>query len=334
VAQIARKAVWNLFLILAVFAAGPNKTAAQAKKPNVVYFLVDNLGIGELSVYSGGPLRGTYTPHIDAFAAEGMRLLNFAPETQCTPSRSALMTGRYSIRSGNQTVALAGSHGGIVKWERTMGDIFSDAGYATAIVGKWHIGDSPGRWPTDHGFDEWYGIPRSYDESLWLEDPWYRPGRDPVSRVLEGRKGEPVHELEQLTLEVRRDIDVEYMKRAKAFLKRSVTANKPFFLYFNHSMMHFPTVPRDAFKGRTGHGEWADSLLELDTDFGTLVDYLKELGVADNIIVVFTGDNGPEELEPWRGDGGPWEVPTSQAWKVRFEHLPLSVTPVMCQLDR
>jgi arylsulfatase A-like enzyme len=113
----------------------------------VVYFLVDNLGMGELSSYSGGPLRGVTTARIDAFAKEGMKLVNFAPEAQCTPSRSALMTGRYSIRSGNHTVALAGSQGGLVKWERTMGDIFSDAGYATAIVGKWHIGDSAGRWP-------------------------------------------------------------------------------------------------------------------------------------------------------------------------------------------
>jgi arylsulfatase A-like enzyme len=93
-------------------------------------------------------LRSVATTRIDAFAQEGMMLLNFAPETQSTPSRSALMTGRYSIRSGNQTVALAGSHGGLVSWERTLGDIFSEAGYATSIVGKWHIGDSEGRWPT------------------------------------------------------------------------------------------------------------------------------------------------------------------------------------------
>jgi arylsulfatase len=185
-----------------------------------------------------------------------------------------------------------------------MGDIFSDAGYATAILGKWHIGDSAGRWPTDHGFDEWYGIPRSYDESLWPGDPWYDPKRDPVTRVLEGRKGEPVRDLEQLTVEVRRDIDVEYMKRAKAFLKRSTDAGRPFFLYFNHSMMHLPTIPRAEFKD--GTGDWANSLLELDTDVGTLMDYLKELGVDDNTIVVFSGDNGPEEMEPWRGDGGPW----------------------------
>lgn len=273
---------------------------------NVVFFLVDNLGMGELSVYNAGPLRGS-TPRIDAFAAEGMRLLNFAPETQCTPSRSALMTGRYSIRSGNQMVPFAGSHGGLVKWERTMADIFSDAGYATAIVGKWHIGDSAGRWPTDHGFDEWYGIPRSYDECLWPGDPWYDPKRDLVTRVLESARGEPVRELEQLTVETRRDIDVEYMRRVKAFLKRSTETDKPFFLYFNHSMMHLPTIPRPEFKGKTGRGDFADSLLELDSDFGDLLDYLHVLGVEGNTLVVFAGDNGPEELEPWRGSGGPWE---------------------------
>jgi arylsulfatase A-like enzyme len=260
--------------------------------------------MGELSSYNGCSLRGATTARIDAFAKQGMMLFNFAPETQCTPSRSALMTGRYSIRSGNQSVSFAGSEGGLVKWERTLGDIFSDAGYATSIVGKWHIGDSEGRWPTDHGFDEWYGIPRSYDECLWAEDPWYDPKRDPFTRVLESRKGQPVNELEQLTVDVRRDIDVEYMKRAEDFLKRSTDQGKPFFLYFNYSLMHLPTRPRAEFEGKTGHGEWADALLQMDTDFGTLLDYLTSLGVDDNTIVVFSGDNGPEELTPWRGTAG------------------------------
>jgi arylsulfatase len=94
------------------------------------------------------------------------------------------------------------------------------------------------------------------------------------------------------------------MKRAKAFLKRSTDAGKPFFLYFNHSMMHLPNIPRAEFKGKTGRGDWADSLLELDTDFGELLDYLDTLGVADNTIVVFSGDNGPEEVLPWRGTAG------------------------------
>jgi arylsulfatase len=296
---------FSKIVFLLVIALGACSAHARGK-PNVVYFLVDNLGMGELSVYSGGALRGTMTPRIDALAKEGMRLTNFAPESQCTPSRSALMTGRYSIRSGNQSVPLGGVPGGLVKWERTMGDIFSDAGYATAIVGKWHIGESKGRWPTDHGFDEWYGIPRTWDEALWPDDPYYDPKRDPMSYVMEGTKGKPVRKLEQLTLEVRRDFDVESMKRAKAFMKRSTDAKKPFFLYFNHSMMHFPTIPRKEFKGKTGHGNFADSILELDTDFGELVDYLKELGVDDNTILVFSGDNGPEEMEPWRGSAGHW----------------------------
>ena len=110
-----------------------------------------------------------------------------------------------------------------------------------------------------------------------------------------------------MTVDVRRDIDVEYMKRAKAFMGRSVGAGKPFFLYFNHSLMHLPTVPRAEFKGRSGHGDWADCLLQLDADFGSLLDELKALGVADNTIVVFSGDNGPEEAEPWRGTAGYFE---------------------------
>jgi len=273
--------------------------------PNIVYFLVDNLGYGELGCYGGGILRGADTRRIDAFATEGMKLLNFAPEAQCTPSRAALMTGRYAVRSGNHTVALPGEEGGLVAWERTMGDILSARGYATACLGKWHIGESTGRWPTDHGFDEWYGPPRTWDEALWPTDPWYDPKRDGVTNMLEARKGD--HEprpVKQFDLDVRRDVDSEFLTRAKAFMKRSVEARKPFYLYFNHSLMHMPTIPRVEFKGKSGQGDWADCLLQLDADFGMVLDTLKELGIDNNTIVVFSGDNGPEELETWRGHPG------------------------------
>jgi arylsulfatase A-like enzyme len=279
-------------------------TTPSGQPPNIIYFLVDNLGYGELGCYGGGILRGADTRRIDTFAGEGVKLLNFAPEAQCTPSRSALMTGRYAIRSGNHTVALAGSEGGLVAWERTVGDVLSARGYATACYGKWHIGASQGRWPTDHGFDEWYGIPRTWDESLWPDDPWYDPKRDGITNVLESRRGEQPRPVKQLTLDVRRDIDAEFLTRSKAFMKRSVDARKPFFLYFNHSLMHLPTIPRAEFKGKSGQGEWADCLLELDADFASIVDAVKELGVDDNTIIVFSGDNGPEELEPWRGHPG------------------------------
>ena len=277
---------------------------AAGRPPNIIYFLVDNLGYGELGCYGGGILRGADTRRIDGFAGEGMKLLNFAPEAQCSPSRAALMTGRYAIRSGNHTVALPGDEGGLVAWEKTMGDVLSAQGYATACYGKWHIGASDGRWPTDHGFDEWLGIPRTWDESLWPDDPWYDPKRDGITHVLESRKGEKVRAVKQLTQAVRRDIDAEFLERSKAFMKRSVEEDRPFFLYFNHSLMHFPILPRAEFKGRSGQGEWADCLLQLDADFGTLLDHLKELGIDGDTIVVFSGDNGPEEMEPWRGHPG------------------------------
>ena len=144
----------------------------MADRPNVLFFHVDNLGFGELSCYSGGPFRGAWTKRIDQFAEEGFRLTNYAPEAQCTPSRSALLTGRHAVRSGTHSVPLGTSSGwGLVEWEETLGDLLSSAGYACAAYGKWHVGEGPGRWPTDKGFLEWYGPARSYDEALWATDP-------------------------------------------------------------------------------------------------------------------------------------------------------------------
>jgi hypothetical protein len=290
--------------------SGPSAEATPlAERPNILFFHVDNLGFGELSCYSGGPFRGATTERIDAFAADGFRLTNYCPESQCTPTRSALLTGRHAIRSGTHSVPIGSSGGwGLVAWEKTLGDLLSDGGYACAAYGKWHVGEGPGRWPTDHGFEEWYGPPRTYDESLWPTDPWYEPGRDPVSRMVEIKRGEAdVTEGDQLTLEVRRDCDVEYLRRAATFIRRTVESEERFFVYFNHSLMHMPVIPREEFKGRSGQGDWADSLLELDADFGTLLDLLDQLGIADETLGVFAGDNGPEDVLLWRGSPGYWE---------------------------
>jgi len=129
----------------------------MTKQPNILFFHVDNLGMGELGCYGGGILRGADTKRIDTFAKEGMKLTHYVVEPQCTPTRSALMTGRYPIRSGNHTIALGGNAGGIVKWEVTIAELLAQAGYTSSILGKWHIGAEDGRFPTDHGFDEWYG---------------------------------------------------------------------------------------------------------------------------------------------------------------------------------
>jgi arylsulfatase len=121
---------------------------------------MDNLGYGELAVYGGGVLRGAPTPIIDKLANEGTRLLNFNVEAQCTPTRSAFMTGRFSIRSGTFP-------DGLTTWEITLAQLPSQQGYATGMWGKWHLGSTDPRLPTNRGFDEWYGIPRTYDEALW-----------------------------------------------------------------------------------------------------------------------------------------------------------------------
>ena len=165
---------------------------AQATKPNIVLVLMDNLGYGELGAYGGGILRGAPTPRIDRLASEGMRLLNYNVEAQCTPSRAALMTGRYAFRTGNGSVPLDTPRYGLVQWEYTMAEMLSDVGYATGAFGKWHLGRTEGRYPTDQGFDEWYGIPNSSDEAFWPDSSMYRPDSDPMAGpeyVMESTRG-------------------------------------------------------------------------------------------------------------------------------------------------
>src|SRR6476660_3166264 len=133
-------------------------------KPNIVFLLMDNLGYGEPGCYGGGLTRGAATPRIDKLATEGTRLLNFNVEAQCTPSRSAILTGRFAIRSGTHSVPIGGGLDGLTQWETTLADLLSGVGYTTAHFGKWHLGSDQGRLPNAQGFDEWYGIPRKTDE--------------------------------------------------------------------------------------------------------------------------------------------------------------------------
>jgi arylsulfatase len=162
--NVSRRTCLDLFAaFVATTALADTPAKAQAREPNIVAMLTDNLGYGELGVYGGGILRGAATPNIDRFATEGMRLLNFNVEAQCTPSRSALMTGRFSIRSGTYEVPIGGVPDGLTQWEITIAQLLSQQGYATGMWGKWHLGSAEARLPTKRGFDEWYGIPRTYE---------------------------------------------------------------------------------------------------------------------------------------------------------------------------
>lgn len=285
------------------FISGP--VQAQTK-PNIVFILMDNLGYGEPGCYGGGELRGAPTPRIDKLAAEGARLTNFNVEAQCTPSRSAIMTGRFAIRSGTHSVPLPGSPDGLTQWEETIAELLSGGGYATGSFGKWHLGSAQGRLPNDQGFDEWYGIPRTTDEAMYPSQKGAQAAGISFMHIMEGRKGEKSKELAVYDLEQRRLIDGEITRRSIDFMKRSVQAKKPFYAYIPFTLVHFPALPDPKFVGKTGNGDFPDALAEMDANVGQILDVIDEMGIRDNTIVVFTSDNGPDPTAPSNGSSGPW----------------------------
>jgi arylsulfatase A-like enzyme len=274
--------------------------------PNIVLVLADNLGWGELGCYGGGVLRGAPTPRIDRLASEGLRLTNFNVESDCVPTRSALMTGRHPIRTGAMQSVPAGLPQGIHPWEVTLAQLLSAQGYATAIYGKWHLGDRPGRYPHERGFDEWYGIPRTTNESMFTSSPGYDPEVVPLPYLMEGRKGEPARNVKVYDLELRRRIDAELFARTVEFMRRQAETDKPFFAYVPITQLHYPTIPHPDFIGRTQAGDFADAMVEMDCRMGEVLDEIEALGIAEKTIVIFASDNGPEFRRPWRGTAGPW----------------------------
>lgn len=279
----------------------------MSRKPNVLYFHVDNISTGDFGCYGGAYPLGARTPHVDNFANTGLKLTNYNVEAQCTPTRSALMTGRHSVRTGCTTV-MPGA--GLVSWEVTMADVLKGHGYRNAILGKWHCGDEDGRYPTDHGFDYWYGIGGTWDECMWPDDKWFQTDDVEPSYVLESTGQGHLEHVKVLDRDVRRNIDLEFLDKAKLWMKDSVEADEPFFLYFNHSNVHFPTLAREEYEGSSDGGPLADCLQMLDGDFQRLLETLDELGIRDDTIVVFAGDNGRDttfHAPDNRGSSGNWK---------------------------
>jgi len=277
----------------------------NVEKPNIVFMMMDNLGWGEIGVYGGGMLRGAPTPRLDTFAKEGMQLLNFNVENQCTPSRSALMTGRHPIRSGTTRVVW-GQLYGMVGWEKTMAELMSDAGYATGMFGKWHLGDTPGRFPTDQGFDEWFGVANTTDESMY-RDQFKFDGKASIEAFIqESTRGATPKTVKPYTVAARRGIDGELNTRAIDFMERQVAAGKPFFAYIPYTQPHVPTLPHKDFDGKTGNGHFADVIAEIDHRAGEILDAIDRLQIRDSTIVIWTSDNGPEAAVGWQGTAGFW----------------------------
>jgi arylsulfatase len=284
-------------LSLAMGIAG---SAESQQKPNILFILADNTGYGDLGVYGGGELRGAPTPRIDQLASEGLRLTQFLVEPGCTPSRAALMTARYSIRSGLSLIAVEGTPISLPAGEITMAEVLHDAGYATAIFGKWHLGSQPYSQPQNKGFDEFYGIPPAMTWDAFLIIPQGLQTKsldmalDKGPQIVEAKRGEPLRSVKPYTAAVRREIDWELVDRGIDFMKRQKTVGKPFFLYLPISRTHFPNLPSKRFEGRSRIGQFGDSLMEGDAIVGKMLDALTELDLDRNTIVVFASDNGPQ----------------------------------------
>jgi arylsulfatase A-like enzyme len=285
---------------LALLIASP-ALSQQAQRPNIVLIFPDNLGWGEVGAY--GSVRGVPTPNIDSIAAQGIRLDNFNVEFSCTVSRAALLTGRYAIRSA------ATQNAGITQWEVTIAEGLKSVGYATALMGKWHLGGSnwiQGRTPIDQGFDEWFGIPNTSNEAQFTTTPGFDSTRTPVPYIWEQKAGSAPQKVKVFNLESRRTLDREAALKSIDFMERNARARKPFFLFYPLTQIHFPTLPHPDFAGKTGAGDIGDAMADVDYNVGLITAALKRLGLDRNTMVLWCTDNGAEGRRPWRGSSGPW----------------------------
>ena len=318
----------------------------MSRAPNIVFMLHDNVGFGDPGCYGGGVLRGAPTPRIDEMAENGVRFTNFTVESQCTPTRSAMLTGRLPVRSGTSIITPPGHVYGLAPWEYTLANLMSDSDYQTALFGKWHLGDNEGRFPTNQGFDEWFGFPNSSDETLYHNAVGFDPSIARVPHLWEGAKGEPCRELEPYTLENRPLMDEMITDRGVDYIHQHNTDDQPFFLCLWFSHPHHPVMPHPDFDGRSGNGIYADVMMEIDHCIGRVVDAVDEAGILEDTIIIWVSDNGPESVPPWApaGDTGPFRgelgcvyegavrVPCVIQWKGQIQPGLVS-NEMMCGLD-
>jgi len=278
--------------------------SAAPKKPNIVFILADDLGYADLSCYGATEIK---TPNLDRMANEGVRFTNFyAPAGVCTPSRASLMTGCYPKRVGLHVAVLPpNTHSGLNPDEITIAELLKKAGYATGCIGKWHLGLLPEVMPNAQGFDYYYGMPGPNHgiSDLFRNDTLLKKN----SEV----------EYDQITL--------NYTQEAISFIRKN--KEKPFFLYMAHSAIHIPLFASKGFRRHEGkNGLYRDMTEELDWSCGEILKELKDAGILDNTIVIFTSDNGPSGVAATPlhgGKGSTWEGGFREPLIVRWpERIP------------
>ncbi|OVE74001.1 hypothetical protein BVX94_02005, partial [bacterium B17] len=292
----------SLFAAFCTQASDSSPSAvATGDKPNIIYILADDLGYGDLGCY-GSKLNDT--PNLDRMAKGGMRFTDFQAASWCAPSRAALMTGCHPNRPG-----LFGRRSPKFVERVTLAEMLKELGYATALIGKWHLGMGKGQHPLSQGFDYWYGTRGSNDwDGPPPNYPSFRnaPEKAWKTPVFRNRKNEGVCPQSQFTK--------RYTEEAIKQIKTQ--KDKPFFIYLAHNMPHVPVFASDAFKGKSRNGVYGDVLMELDWSVGEILKTLKEEGLDKKTLVVFTSDNGPWSMFPeFAGIADPLKGQKATTWE-------------------
>ncbi len=290
--------LWIMGVVVA--AMGASAATLTAQTPNFIVIFADDQGYQDLGVFGSPNIK---TPNIDRMAGQGMRFTDFySAASVCTPSRAALMTGCYPERVGNLPVLFPNSKRGLNPQEITIAELLKTRGYATACVGKWHLGHHKKFLPTSQGFDSYFGIPYSNDMGIdknmdlaenvvWREgitEQDFRKGKGGGPPLMRGTEVIEVP-ADQATLTQR------YTQEAIGFIRAN--RDKPFFLYLPHTMPHIPLYASEAFAGKSEAGLYGDTLEEMDWSVGQILGTLEQLGIDKKTMVVYTSDNGPWNLK-------------------------------------
>jgi len=275
----------------------------SSEKMNFIIIFADDLGYGDLGCYGHPTME---TPNLDQMAREGQRWTNFySASSVCTPSRAALMTGRLPVRSGmcsnKSRVLFPNSVNGLPQSEITLAEQLKEVGYATACIGKWHLGHHEQYLPTNNGFDYYFGIPYSNDMDFVGKKRYREIMNNPDSILVADFNVPLLRNTEEIERPANQHIITRrYSEEAVAFIQEH--AEEPFFIYLAHNLPHIPLFVSDDFEGKTSRGLYGDVLAEIDDGVGKIRRALEEEGLADNTLVVFTSDNGP--WLPFKTHGG------------------------------
>lgn len=287
-------------------------------KPNIIYILVDNWGWGDMSL-QGSTIP---TPNIDNLANQGLRLTNFNVQNQCTPTRSALHTGRLPIRSGTYKVPAPGEPDGLAAWEYTLPELLSDVGYGTALFGKWHLGMNINKLPNTQGYDLFWGHSEGTNAASYTSTPQFDPEVATVPYIWTGEKGQNATKVKPFDLEARAIMDREITEKSIAYIKQMATASKPFYSYIGLTHFHPPFLVHPEFVNASKAGVFADTVMELDHNIGLILNAVKEAGIEKNTIVILTGDNAAGSFPvnglasgEVSGSNGPWRGGLSTAYE-------------------